>query len=321
MADNFSYNEFRDRTLVLNAKILTPPGHNPHPNSYIDFDTQKEANVSRAFALSNLQKTRTTIVDRETLRRSLMDTMGTHSVDLRSKVMVCNFQELDGLFSARHNFQRSTFSVWAQVWVLIVLQIRHDSSKPDPMADGEQLEATRIVIYDAVASGQAQREQIIRQRMPRILQEGDIALPAGGLEVPASDVKIRLLPQIDIHSAMHAANPPSVFGGIFMDTQARVVDRARSRIIGILLTGASLDNSWKAIGAIELPGQSSKSNDYNPNDMIEPASQRAPTPIVIDPDTPDTSMEVDDDEPRDDGGNDNDPEMIDLTDAARGVRL
>ncbi|RYP17975.1 hypothetical protein DL765_004194 [Monosporascus sp. GIB2] len=386
MAANFSYDECKDRTLVLNAKILAPPGHNPHPNSRIDFDAQNEANVSRAFALGNLQKTRTTIVDRETLRRSLMDTMGTHSVDLRGKVMVCHFQQLDGLFSTRHNFQRSTFSVWAQVrktpgddgsnpyhklfaimrrrlytlmvvpidqvWVLVVVQIRHDPSKPDPMADGEQLEATRIVIYDVVASGQAHREQIIRQRMPRILQEGDITLPAGGVEAVrdlpmveayhsgliiheiASRLMERLETEItrirrqnpaatadDIHAAMHAANPPFVLDGISMDTQASVVDRARSRMIGMLPTGASLDNSWKAIAAIEIPGQSSKNNDYNPNDMMEPAAQRAPIPIVIDPDTSDTSMEMDDDQPSDDGGDGNDTEMIDLTDAARGVRL
>ncbi|RYP79771.1 hypothetical protein DL769_002793 [Monosporascus sp. CRB-8-3] len=385
MADNFSYDELKDSTLVLNAKILTPPGHNPHPNSQIDFDTQKETNVARAFALGNLQKTRTTIVDKQTLRRSLLDSMGTYSAELRTKVMACHFQDLDGLFSTKHDFQRRKFAVWGQVrkttgddgvnlyhglfsvmrkrlytlmvvpidqvWVLIVVQIRHDPGKANPMADGEQLEATRVVIYDVVAAGRDHREQIIRDRMRRVLQEGDITLPVGGLEVMnglpmveayhsgliiheiASRIMERLDAEIarvrrqnpaatanDIHAAVHAANPRSVLGVIFMDTRAKVVDRARSRIIGSLLTGASLENSWKAIAAIELPGQSSKNNDYNPNDMIEPAAQTAPTPVIIDLDTPDTSMEVDGDEDPGDGGND-DVEMVDLTDATRNFGM
>ncbi|RYP83485.1 hypothetical protein DL770_005375 [Monosporascus sp. CRB-9-2] len=386
MADNFSYNELKDRTLILNAKILTPPGHNPHPNSRIDFDTQKETNVARAFALGNLQKTRTTVVDKETLRRSLLDTMGTYSADLRTRVMAYHFQDLDGLFSTKHDFQRRTFPVWGQVrkilgddgvnqyhalfsgmrkrlytfmvvpidqvWVLIVVQIRHDPDKPAPVADGEQLVAARVVIYDVVEAGQALREQIIRDRMRRVLQEGDINLPVGGIEVMYDlpmveayhsgliihEIATRLMERLDaevarvrrqnpaataddIHAAMHAANPPSVFRAVFMDTRTRIVDRTRSRMIGSLLTGASLENSWKAIAAIELPGQSSKNNDYNPNDMVEPVSQRGPTPVVIDLDTPDTSMEMDSDEHGDDNGGDDDVEMVDLTGAARGITL
>ncbi|RYP56158.1 hypothetical protein DL771_012103 [Monosporascus sp. 5C6A] len=378
MADNFSYADLKDRTLALNAKILAPPGHNPHPNSRIDFDTQKGANVARAFALGNLQKTRTTVVEKETLRRSLIDTMETYSGDLRTRVMVFHFQALNGLFSEKMDFQRRRFAVWGQVrktpgedgvnlyhrlfsgmrnhlytlmvvpidqvWVLIVLQIRHDPTKPNPMADGEQLEATRVVIYDVVSAGQDSREQIIRDRMRRVLQEGDITLPVGGIEVMydlpmveayhsgliiheiASRIMERLDAEVarvrrqnpaatanDVHAAMHAANPPSVLTGIFMDTRANIVDRARSRMIGSLLTGASLENSWKAIAAIELPGQSSGNNDYNPNDMVEPAPHRSPTPVIIDLDTPDTSMEMDDDEPGNGDGGDDDTEMIDLT--------
>ncbi|RYP25573.1 hypothetical protein DL768_011450 [Monosporascus sp. mg162] len=225
MADNFNYNELKDRTLVLNAKILTPPGHNPHPNSRIDFDAQKETNVARAFALGNLQKTGTTVVDEETLRRPLLDTIGTYNADLRTKRL-------------------STLMIVPidQVWVLIVVQIRHDPDKPAPVADGEQSEAMRVVIYDVVEAGQAHREQIIRYRMRRVLQEGDITLPAGCLEVMYDlpmveayhsgliihEIASRLMERLDaelarvrhqnpaatvndIHVATHAATPPSAF--------------------------------------------------------------------------------------------------------------
>ena len=213
-----------------------------------------------------------------------------------------------------NNFRMKSVNLWAVsmggVWVLIAMQMIHNPlARPNHLIDGQRLGA-RLVVYDPTPGGREERARTIESRLPAILHHSDTAL-APGAPFLYPFITVNVAPYdsgLVIHETMMRiidnvegwANAYSDSADIYATIQDIKADliterpfsvtdgfpaRARARILGNIQMGASLENQWKCISAIEIPGHSGDGKtDYEPSDMFDPV-------IVDDGSSPSDRME------------------------------
>ena len=214
-----------------------------------------------------------------------------------------NLRDYSKLFQA---CRKKLLNLWlvpiGGVWVLIVIQIAHNAvNRPNALADGQQLMTNSILVYDVVGHERNLRAAQIEARLPAILAEGNIVIPPAvaiqhpwtqpsvssydsGLVIHEMVMKIidendmwlnmvrgiNINPFYALHDMGHmeyGAVKGFCVGGNFPA-------RARGRILGNIQMGASMNNKWACISAIEVPGDAKGDDDYYPEYMQDPISNQ-----------------------------------------------
>lgn len=183
-------------------------------------------------------------------------------------------------------------------WVVIGIHVRHNrAQRPDILNVYQVLDVATIRVWDVSGYHRLQRANLLRQRLQVMFATANIRIPPGVTidyirEIPnvetyesglfAHEICVRLLENIDSWAAAERSLHPGPINDIhwrYNDSGDDVMilnnffgggcaaDRFRSRMLGILMMGASLCNGWTSISACELPGQAGGANDYWPQNM------------------------------------------------------
>lgn len=208
----FALETFRPGTRRQLARILNHPGHLSHPNSENDFDTHRDDNVSRAFAVWSLQHDREDPVEYEAMRRSLSDGMAMfHFDDMLSMLNISVFP-LDGFWSADYPNAQSALHLISNIyndvgqlvayhpfleamrmkpftimvtsidgaWVAIGIHISHQANnRPDPANLNQIFDAEHVRVWDVSGYHRAQRAALVRDRLVHFLAAARIRVTVG----------------------------------------------------------------------------------------------------------------------------------------------
>ncbi|KAI8962867.1 hypothetical protein F5Y11DRAFT_347061 [Daldinia sp. FL1419] len=335
MADFYDSAQAAAIANVTDRPVYTIQSERVDPGSTDVPDFLREDNLRRAYALECLQFCRDNIVERQVLYTTLWDLIQTYSAEFRELVSLCvGFPR--GIFHERHTTEasllkyvgknrdafgnplsykgffnrtrRSLYSFWIMpidgVWVMIVMHIVNPLQNDSMMIeryDGMRLNACVIKVYDVVEEGRLERRQRIEERLPFILDQGDIdtinlpGRPHAAVEgipfIPFSQAKqagilIHLLAESlfdrlemivqrnknpligTIHQRLHNRYELSLWDQIRFPGDVGSIARARGRMIGHLMTGMSFSNGWRVTAAFEVipyqpPHQNGLSGAYN----------------------------------------------------------